>query len=117
MIERGQQQAKLTLNPPELGTVNVQIEINQNEVKINLITQTSAARESLDAALPCLRELITEQGMNLTHADVSQQHGHETQSKAFGQDFGQTESVQTRVWKAMLSRLQRTLLISSIRER
>ena len=80
MIGKDQHQARLKLNPPELGTVSVQLELQHNEVKINLVTQTAAARDVLDAALPRLRELISEQGMNLVQADVSNQH---SQAKSF----------------------------------
>ncbi len=72
LLVRGQQQARLMLNPPELGGVDVKLELQEGDVKLNLLTQTPAARELLEAALPRLREVMSESGMNLLEANVSE---------------------------------------------
>lgn len=93
LLDKGQQQARLTLNPPELGTVNVQLELQANsEVRLNLLTHSVVAKEALDAAMPRLRELMLEQGMNLVQAEVSQQQGRGLQQQASGQEFSQNDS-------------------------
>lgn len=67
--------ADLALNPPELGSVDVQMEIEGDQVRIQMTAATGAAKEMLDQALPRLRELFAQEGLQLTHADVSQQRG------------------------------------------
>lgn len=64
--------ADLALNPPELGSVDVQMEIEGDQVRIQMTTATGAAKEMLDQALPRLRELFAQEGLQLTQADVSQ---------------------------------------------
>lgn len=64
--------ADLALNPPELGSVDVQMEIEGDQVRIQMTTATGAAKEMLDQALPRLRELFAQEGLQLTQAEVSQ---------------------------------------------
>ena len=73
MAKQGLHNARLTVNPPELGAINIQLEIqNNNDVKIHLMTHTIAARELLEGAAPILKELLVDGGMSLTQLDVSQ---------------------------------------------
>ena len=69
---KGQQSARLQLNPPELGAVDIKLELRDSDVKLNLLTHTPVARDLLEAALPRLREIMHESGMNLLEAEVTQ---------------------------------------------
>ena len=74
MAGRGHERLRLSLNPPELGSLDIKLELKDGDVKLNLITHTAAARDALDAALPRLREMISNSGMNLVDAQVSHHH-------------------------------------------
>ena len=69
---QGQQAARLKLNPPELGAVDIKLELRDSDVKLNLSTHTPVARDLLEAALPRLREIMHESGMNLLEVEVTQ---------------------------------------------
>lgn len=74
--------ADLALNPPELGSVDVQMEIEGDQVRIQMSTATGAAKEMLDQALPRLRELFAQEGLQLTQADVSQHREQDARGRS-----------------------------------
>ena len=74
MVKDGVQMASLRLNPPQLGAVNIQIVVNQSEAVVNFVVQTDPARDAIEQALPQLRNLLGQSGLNLGGAQVSSQH-------------------------------------------
>ncbi|HHH48757.1 MAG TPA: flagellar hook-length control protein FliK [Gammaproteobacteria bacterium] len=67
-------EAKIQLNPRHLGPIDVRIVYSEaQQVSVSFSAQHPAAREALDAALPRLREMFEQQGLNLADASVSQE--------------------------------------------
>lgn len=73
MAREGVQQASLKLNPANMGPVEVKLHMHNEQANISFIVQHAATRDALEQALPRLRESFQENGMELAHADVSQQ--------------------------------------------
>lgn len=73
MAQEGVQQAALRLNPGSLGSIEVKLSMQSEQVNISFVTQNTATRDALEQALPKLRESLDEKGLELTGADVSQQ--------------------------------------------
>jgi len=71
MIQGEQQFAKLRLNPPNLGPLEVRIAVHQDQASVSFLAQHAAVREALEAALPRLREMFDQQSLQLVRADVS----------------------------------------------
>ena len=71
MIQGEQQFAKLKLNPPNLGPLEVRISVVQDQASVSFVAQHAAVREALEAALPRLREMLDQQSLQLVRADVS----------------------------------------------
>ncbi len=88
MISRGLQQAEIRLNPPELGMLDVKIQIQGDQANVNFSTPHSQVKEALDAAIPRLREMLEENGLTLGDVNVSHQ------SLAQGQSQGGEESTE-----------------------
>jgi flagellar hook-length control protein FliK len=84
LVQSNVQQAQLQLNPRHLGPMEVQISVSQDQqVSITFTTNTAVVKEALDSALPRLRELFDEQGLDLNDvnvADRSQQHAEKQAS-------------------------------------
>jgi flagellar hook-length control protein FliK len=78
MAREGVQQASLKLNPANMGPVEVKLHMHHDQATINFIAQHAATRDALEQALPRLRESFQENGMELAHADVSQENFSET---------------------------------------
>ncbi len=71
MVQGEQQFARLRLNPPNLGPLDVRISVQQDQTSVTFIAQHAAVREALEAALPRLREMFDQQSLQLVRADVS----------------------------------------------
>lgn len=62
--------ARLALNPPELGPVDVRIEVNRDVTNISFVAASPQVREALEDAIPRLREQFSSMGLSLGQADV-----------------------------------------------
>lgn len=73
MAREGMQRAELRLNPANLGPVEVRLAVNNEQASVTFIAQNATTRETLEQALPRLREAFQENGLSLANADVSDQ--------------------------------------------
>lgn len=80
--------AELKLDPPELGPLQVRITTQGDQTTINFTSQHLAVREALDQSLPRLREIFSENGLNLADVDVSSQGNERDRQKADAEDSG-----------------------------
>ncbi len=72
MVQGDQQFARLQLNPPQLGPLEVRVSVQQDQTtSVSFIAQHAAVREALEAALPRLREMFDQQSMQLVRAEVN----------------------------------------------
>ncbi len=78
MVAGGQQSASLTLNPPDLGPLQVVLSVHNDQTNAAFSSAQPEVRQALEAALPRLREMMNEAGIALGNATVSagssQQH-------------------------------------------
>ena len=73
MLRGGVQQAEIKLNPANLGPMEIKLSLNDDQASVSFVAQHAPVRDALDAALPRLREMLEEQGLNLADVDVSTQ--------------------------------------------
>lgn len=65
------QSASLTLNPPELGPLQVVLNVANSQATANFTAAQPEVRQALEAAMPKLREMLGEAGIELSQASVS----------------------------------------------
>ncbi|MEC9340758.1 MAG: flagellar hook-length control protein FliK, partial [Pseudomonadota bacterium] len=65
-----QQRLQLRLDPPYLGSIDVEIVARDGETQVYLNAAHGAVRDALEATLPRLRELFSAEGLALAHAQV-----------------------------------------------
>lgn len=94
------QSADINLNPLDLGPVQVKISVNQEQTTVNFTSHHAVVREVLDQNLGRLREMFSEQGLNLVNVDVSdksfqrqQGEGSERQGQGSGNQSDDDETV------------------------
>ena len=111
MLGRQEQKIEMTLNPPNLGPMEVRLNLSQEQASVVFTSQNAAVREALAAATPRLTALLADQGIVLTNVQVasdslqqqqqqaSQQSNQQTQSRVAGAALGVTygESPETRL--------------------
>lgn len=71
MARNGVHEARLQLNPAELGPVSVHIAVNGQEARIDLGAAHAQTRAMLDASLPALTEAFRADGLVLAASQVS----------------------------------------------
>lgn len=63
--------AELKVNPPQMGPVEVRIQMNNDQMNVLFASQSAGTREAIEASLPLLREIVGAQQLNLVNVDVS----------------------------------------------
>ena len=71
MAARNVQTAELRLTPAELGPLTVQVSVEDKSVSLSLSAAHAVTREVLEAALPKLRDMLADNGMNLADANLT----------------------------------------------
>lgn len=69
---REQQVARLRLNPPHLGPLEVRVVVQQDQASVAFLSQHAAVREALEQAVPRLREMLGQQDLQLVQVDVGE---------------------------------------------
>jgi flagellar hook-length control protein FliK len=92
MISKGMQQAEIRLNPPELGLLEVKVQIQGDQATVHFSSPHAQVRDALDAALPRLRDMLEENGLTLGDVNVSQQSLAQGQSHSGNTGDEQTAS-------------------------
>ncbi|WP_254693664.1 flagellar hook-length control protein FliK [Shewanella sp. MEBiC00475] len=89
MVSNGIQQAEIRLDPPELGHLTVKIQIQGDQTQVQFHVAQSQTRDIVEQAMPRLRDMLSQEGLQLTDSHVSQgDEGSEQQ----GQSSGQSDS-------------------------
>ncbi len=95
MVAGGQQSASLTLNPPDLGPLQVVLNVTNAHADATFIAAQPEVRAALEAALPKLRDMLGDAGIQLGQASVNagspNQHGASAQAQ-FGSGSGRAQS-------------------------
>lgn len=67
------QSAELHLNPPQLGPLDVVIKVSGDQATALFTSPHAAVREAIEQALPKLRDMLSDNGITLGNATVSDQ--------------------------------------------
>jgi flagellar hook-length control protein FliK len=81
LVDHDVGEAKIKLNPPELGALDVKIALQDDKTYVQMVAHSASARDELAQSLPRLRELLSAGGLELGGATVS--GGHDDRG-AFG---------------------------------
>ncbi|AZP13891.1 flagellar hook-length control protein FliK [Undibacterium parvum] len=73
MIAGRMQSAELSLNPPDLGPLQVVIKVSNDQASANFFSAQPEVREALESALPRLRQMLNDAGVQLSDFSVGSQ--------------------------------------------
>lgn len=71
MVGSEEQTASLTLNPPDLGPLQVVLSVTNDQASVTFSANQEEVRQALENALPRLREMMGESGIALGNATVN----------------------------------------------
>ncbi|MCU7555023.1 flagellar hook-length control protein FliK [Alteromonas sp. ASW11-19] len=73
MVNARNPMAEIRLDPPELGSMQVRVNVNGDTASVNFVVQSQQAKDALADAAPRLRDMLAEQGIELGESFVQQQ--------------------------------------------
>ena len=103
--------AEINLHPKDLGPMQVRVSVNQEQTTVSFTSHHPMVREVLDQNLNRLRDMFSEQGLNLVNVDVSdksfsRQHGESKEQKGHtGTNSSNDEETLTAVSTIVQKRL------------
>jgi len=86
MASNDKQVAQLTLNPPEMGPIEISLNLTKDGASALFVSHNAEVREAIETALPRLREMLAGAGIELGQANVS--------AESFRQQAGNDEARQ-----------------------
>ena len=81
LVREGVQEARLQLNPAEMGPVTVQIQIDGSSAQVTMSAEQAPTRQALEQALPALAGALRESGLTLTGGGVFEQSRQQNQGE------------------------------------
>jgi flagellar hook-length control protein FliK len=74
--------AKLQVNPPQLGPIELQIAVQGDHAQVWMSTHSAVTRDALESSVPKLREMLGAQGFGDVRVDISQRSFQERSAYA-----------------------------------
>ena len=87
--------AQLRLNPEHLGPIEMSIEVDELQARVQFAAANGMTREAIEQQLPRLREMLEQQGLNLQQADVGDMARQDRQADADTADEYLSDASQT----------------------
>lgn len=81
--------AEIRLNPQHLGPISVRVDVTDDKATVAFTAQHAVVRETLEASIPKLREMMSAQQIDLVEVNVSQGSASD-QGRSQSQNFAQT---------------------------
>ncbi len=82
MAMNSQQSAQISLNPAELGPIEVKVSLNNDQASVNFVAHNNTIKDAIEEAFPRLRDMMSESGLNLSQSSVSDQSLSQRQSQS-----------------------------------
>lgn len=92
MVNARNTMAEIRLDPPELGSMQVRVNVAGDAASVSFVVQSQQAKDALADAMPKLRDMLQEQGIELGDAQVRKDNssGENGQQLANSQGNGQS---------------------------
>lgn len=88
MVQQGQDTLRLNLRPAELGGIALKLTVKDGAVSATMITETAAAKGTLDAGAEQLRHLLSQHGLRLDRLEVMVGQSGQERTPQFGAQSG-----------------------------
>lgn len=88
----GVHNAELKLHPEELGSLQINIRMRQDQAQIHIVSEHPQVRQALEAAMPQLRAALAESGVQLGQTNVSDDTQQPAQANSNGKQHEPDEN-------------------------
>jgi flagellar hook-length control protein FliK len=90
MVDNGLNGARLQVNPPQLGPIELRISVQGDHAQVWMSTHSEVTRDALESSSPKLREMLGAQGFGQVSVDISQRSFQDR--SAYSQPYERTPS-------------------------
>ncbi|WP_334027334.1 flagellar hook-length control protein FliK [Alteromonas sp. P256] len=80
MVNARNTMAEIRLDPPELGSMQVRVNVQGDAASVSFIVQSQQAKDALADTMPKLRDMLSEQGIELGDAQVRKDNSQNGES-------------------------------------
>jgi flagellar hook-length control protein FliK len=77
LANRSESRAELVLTPPQMGRVEISLTVKGDQAVASFVSSNPVVREALEAALPRLREVLADAGIQLGQAQVGAENARQ----------------------------------------
>ncbi|WP_448546820.1 flagellar hook-length control protein FliK [Thalassotalea fusca] len=88
MINKRLQQLEIRLDPAELGSMQVKLNMQNEQAAVSIVVQNSHAKEALDQNIQKLRDMLQESGVDVGDANIEHREASEQQEFAQSRSEG-----------------------------
>ena len=98
LMKNNIQHAEIRMDPPELGRIQVRINMNQDQANISFTALHANVKEAIESNITRLRDMLDESGLQLGEADVNSEFQQQTNQRSEEQTgFGAQKQVGNNV--------------------
>ncbi|PSW19539.1 hypothetical protein C9I98_11530 [Photobacterium sanctipauli] len=77
MLSKNLKHVDIRLDPPELGKLQIKLSMNNDQASVQFTVGNQQTRDLVEQAMPRLRELLSQQGVQLAQTSVQQDSGRQ----------------------------------------
>jgi flagellar hook-length control protein FliK len=85
MLSKNLKHVDIRLDPPELGKLQIRLSLNQDQASVQFTVGNQQTRDLVEHAMPRLREMLHQQGLQLAQSSVQQDASRQAFSGQSGQ--------------------------------
>jgi flagellar hook-length control protein FliK len=82
MVANSLQNANITVNPPNLGPLEINIQTDQNKTNVQFIVTSSEVRQAIQDSIPALSKMFENSGLQLGQADINSRSYNQNRENA-----------------------------------
>jgi flagellar hook-length control protein FliK len=82
MVANSLQNANITVNPPNLGPLEINIQTDQNKTNVQFIVTSSEVRQAIQDSIPALSKMFESGGLQLGQADINSRSYNQNRENA-----------------------------------
>ena len=98
MVANSLQNASITVNPPNLGPLEINIQTDQNKTNVQFIVSSSEVRQAIQDAIPSLSKMLENSGLQLGQANInSRSHSQNRENARTDTQIKNIEAISNQV--------------------
>ena len=103
MVANSLQNASITVNPPNLGPLEINIQTDQNKTNVQFIVSSSEVRQAIQDAIPSLSKMLESSGLQLGQANInSRSHSQNRENARTDIQIKNIEAISNQVESASI---------------